>query len=472
MLSLGLLVLANQAIDVPVPEPLLGMSIDPSFAAMFDANRETGFRTEINPAVITISFERPREARGFRLIVGSKVDYLIEAGESTADLDRNSGTQRELAKGSTSEMGEVVMRLDDPSAASIYRLTVRNPKGKAPVDIAEWQFVRFAEPTSLRIASLPARRIDKPSERIPTGGIARMRAWAQADGAEVDVTDRVRWSATEFTEWPDEKFAWQAARFLEGERKGGFTATLSDLRTTADMIIESFPRANRRPDVDVLYIERTPRIPFNAKDKGNGPGWPKTGETIVWKAHVRAHGRGLTEAQFSWWVDGKEVRRGKLTLASDFDAELDMPLKWKPEGQKVEFFIRAPEWDSNPGNNKRSIMTNSLAVGFWIEEKLWHHWHDTQFKVNAQNEGFEDWAQSLIEQANPTWRLDKVVIVPSGALPLGGGSPDSDPDPRDDTLDIVRGFGLDPDGQIPQRWMLGTSDQALIEELRRIKPRR
>lgn len=466
---LSSIIALQAAVLVPVPEPV-GSEISAtatssdigSTAAIFDDNPETLYRTaNINPAVVTIRFKLPRESKGFRLIFLDRNEYSIEAGDSERDLDLNSGSRKEIARGVTGDDGRAEVRLVQPVKASVYRLTVKRVKGDAYVHIYDWQFVRWAAATSLRTEMTPARPEWKPSKVIPAGGVVRMRAWAGAEGSETEVTDKVMWEAKEFKPWPGAKNAFEGSRFLEGTREAAITARLGPLSAERKFTLEAFPRLNERTDVDALYIERTPRAAYDARDKGNGPGWPKTGETVVWQARVRAHNRGVTEMPYSWWVDGKEVRKGTITLAANNDAAAELPLKWTPRRQQIEFLLKAPDWDANPNNNKLKTWTDALSVGFWVEEKLWNYWLDNAQRQNPRNESFENWAQFMIELWNEMmekagitdrWRLDKVEIVPSGALPLSGGLSSNNPDSRDKTVDIAWGFPVEPEGKISDYW--------------------
>lgn len=473
--ALAFFPLFQQSIEVAVPErldSLIGKGVTvqapPSEAGaienIFDARPDTLFRTaSVNPAVVTVTFDAPREAKAFRLFTFDKCRYLVEAADSPASIDAKSDGYRELAKGTSNAGGEALIRLESPVVARTFRLTVRRLQGDNRVHIYDWQFVHFAPATALKVDMLAP-----PSKTVPAGSVVRMRAWATADGADVDVTDKAKWEGKEFHSWEHEKYAWEASRFLEGSREGEITAILGDLKASRAFTIESYPRTNGREDVDVLYIERTPRR-----------GQAKPGSRVVWKAHVRCHSRGVTDMPFSWWVDGKEVRKGTLTIAGGYDAEVELPLKGDAS-QTLEFFVRPPEWDANPNNNKLKTRTDTLGLGVWVEEKLWHYWHDNQYLLNPRNESFEDWVQYQVELANgesatpgdpPSmrkWRLDRVEIVPSMALPLARGSAEREPDRDDRSLDLQWGFGLDRDGIIPERWFsnkAGASSFMRFEEL-------
>jgi hypothetical protein len=85
--------------------------------------------------------------------------------------------------------------------------------------------------------------------------------------------------------------------------------------------------------------------------------------------------------------------------------------------------------------------------------------HQNQYKLNDGANGFEDWGQRMVrrwntmfEQAVYPWAtngmldrlaLDKVVVVPDGALPLKGGLAGNNPD-TDNTVDVMWGYPWNP----------------------------
>src|SRR5204863_8995744 len=102
------------------------------------------------------------------------------------------------------------------------------------------------------------------------------------------------------------------------------------------------------------------------------------------------------------------------------------------------------------------------AVGFWVEESFYRFMRDHQQELpGIGSASFEDWGQRHIRKFNEMaalavypetphgvldrWRLQKVVIVPDGTLPIvpvdpkdGNGS--SHPNDGDRTIDLSWGF--------------------------------
>jgi hypothetical protein len=463
---------------------------------IFDGDPSTLYRTpSINPAEITVVFNEPREVPAFRLLLRFKSRYTILAAPSEAELATAPTLKHE---GQTNAQGEALLDFQrlfgKPLRASAFRLHVHRIEGDDYVHIEDWQFARLVPAERIEVEMIPARPEWKPFSKIPARGVVRMRAAATAEGARQDVTDSARWIAEGFERWPEGgPHAWRARH---GVTRGVLQAAAANLSGSKEFEIVPWSRENLRPDVNVLFIEKTPRRNYDAPDAGNGPGWPANGQEIVWRAHVQSHNREARDLRWEATVDGKLWSSGTIDrIPKDGIVQVPIPMRWQQARQELEFKVDAPAWDSNPHNNGRRIHTDALTVGFWIEDRLWQYWHDLQHRQNPRNETFEDWSQHMIDLWNgmmekavypgltpngnsDRWRLDRVIIVPSGALPLNGGLPSNNPDSRDRTVDIAWGFAMDPDATVSKYWELRPdekdawttdaaflTDRALIHEL-------
>jgi hypothetical protein len=469
-----------------------------SLRDVLDGDPRTLYRTPaINPAQVTVEFEEPRDVPGFRLMLRFKSRYRLSAASTVESLERAPEWAYE---GETDDRGEAIVPLETllgkPLRARAFRLEVNRLVGDDYVHIEDWQFARLVPATGLRIGTLPARPEYAESTIVPSGGVVRLRAFALGAGVEQDVTERVAWTTEGLSRWPEGGAeAWIAGRV---ERPETAIARVSVASLTAEraFAIEPWSRSNTRADLDVLFLEKTPRRNYDAPDRGNGPGWPADGEEIVWLAHVRSHHREARNVRWEAFLDGAPLGDGVIErIPSGGVVQIPLPVRWRQERSRLEFRILPPEWDANPNNNAVAVHTDALGVGFWIEEKLWDHWHDHQHRQNELNESFENWSQFMIGQWNEMmeravhpeitpigltdrWRLDRVVVVPSGSLPLFGALPSNNPDTRDKTVDIAWGFNLEPDGVVSEYWSLRPeytdpwkngaaflSDHALIHEL-------
>jgi hypothetical protein len=135
-------------------------------------------------------------------------------------------------------------------------------------------------------------------------------------------------------------------------------------------------------------------------------------------------------------------------------------------------------------NDRLSITTSALSLGFWVEQGAYDFFRDHQWAY-CRNIGcgdpdsLEDWLQRQVRAWNevlstPTnpdvapagiadrVRLDRVIVVPDGALPLHGALATNSPDTSDHSVDLewgmparaVAGYRLDRDGPFNLEWSL------------------
>lgn len=488
MLSALIAVAGYQALLIPLPDPV-SKEIESGRARIvrstdhdlgnpkdaFDGNPESLMRTpSINPAEIVIEFDQPKRAENFRLLLLALSVYRIDAADTLVDLDAKTGTYVDLTgERRTDSEGHAIVSLPKPHSAKLYRLWTRRIEGDDYVHVYEWQFARMAPATSIRVEMVPGRPEWKPFQTIASGGVVRMKAWASNGHGEIDVTDRAKWSGTGFRRWrPGVGNAWQAKRVDSGTQEGSISASVGGLSGKRTFSIEGYPKTNKRTDVDVLFVEKTPRRDYDAKDLGNGPGWPAEGSPVTWVAHIQSHNREVRGLKYRWVVDGAKSSEGVIDrVGANGRATAKFRLPWKQAGQNVVFAIDAPAWDANGGNNSRAFRTNALSLGMWVDQKLWDHWHDHQHLQNPANETFGDWGNFMVDVWNGLFseakhpgitpngisdriRLDRVIVVPTHALPLNGGLTSNNPDTRDKTVDLAWGFTTDPDAKISDYWKL------------------
>ncbi len=481
----------TQFILIPIPESILpeieaGRARisatrhdlgDPKY--VFDGRDDTVWRTpSINPAEIVIELEQPKEAKGFRVKLLDANEYRIEAADSLVDLRNQAGSYRDVTGLQVcTDAGEGYVAVEPPVRAKVWRLWVKRTKGDDYVHVYEWQFATMAPAEGVRIEMIPARPEWKPSDVVPDGGVVRMRAYAFLGGASVEVTSRGRWETEGFVAWP--AGGENAFRAVAAE-KATLRFVAGNLTAEKSFDIKEIPSTNVRPDIDLLFIERLPKISFDASDVGNGPGWPAEGSSARWVAHIRARNNPPALIPYEWRVDGEIVERGTVTIARPNDYNVWIERPWKQAGETITLTLTPPDWDSNPHNNARTIRTNAISLGFWVEEGLANHWLSHQHKQNEKNESFEDWAQFMVELWNEMmekavhpgispngltdrFRLDRVWVVPSGSLPLNGGLPSNNPDSSDKSVDLAWGFCVDPNATVSEYWRLRDHPRSVYE---------
>ncbi len=208
-------------------------------------------------------------------------------------------------------------------------------------------------------------------------------------------------------------------------------------------------------DLNVTFIERTPRYDYDAA-KNN----PDPGETVRFYGHIRNWGSDtVASADYRWQIDGATVLDGTLlNIAAGEERVVQLTWTWQ-EGDHTVGLTADPDNDLaefSELNNSVVDRTNGLIVGLWVEQSVYDYFHTYQWRLRVGANSWEDWAQRQIRRWNElcedaVWpispdgvldrfRLDKIVVVPDGALPLNGGLPTNHPDTSDHTVDLMWGF--------------------------------
>ncbi|HEY3266194.1 MAG TPA: hypothetical protein VGM37_04660 [Armatimonadota bacterium] len=212
-------------------------------------------------------------------------------------------------------------------------------------------------------------------------------------------------------------------------------------------------------DLDVMYIERTPRLNFDPSSPTGG--WPAPGQDVQWVAHLHNWGtQDVASVDYQWSFDGAVVGSGSISAwKAGADATVAWPWKWEQARHSLTFQLDpagAITGQASRPNDALTVDTDALAFGAWVEAGLAAYFHDNQKVYNDGANSFEDWLQRNMrlwtkinrDAVYPTApngivdrvRLDQVIHVPNGALPLAGGLATNDPDFRDKTVDLMWGF--------------------------------
>ncbi|MDD1653016.1 MAG: hypothetical protein LUQ64_00570 [Methanomicrobiales archaeon] len=214
-------------------------------------------------------------------------------------------------------------------------------------------------------------------------------------------------------------------------------------------------------DIDVTHISQGPRYNFDAA-KNN----PAAGDRVTFTARIRNRGTSETGSfSYQWYVDGAVVSSGRAqTIAWGRDTMINYTWTWQAGDHDISFFADPANVFSEKSeqNNLRTIRTTGLRVGFWVEQSVYRYFNDhqlaftQQYGIADEANSWEDWAQRQIDLANrlmgeavspsspngilDRWRLDQVIVVADGTLPLAGGLATNQPDTRDRTVDLMWGF--------------------------------
>lgn len=225
-----------------------------------------------------------------------------------------------------------------------------------------------------------------------------------------------------------------------------------------------------RVDLDVTFLRKVPERAFDAAPRPprrfrRRSRAPRRARFVVWRAYVRNRGTLASgRYRYRWLVDGRVVKEGTArSIDPNGEGRVALLLRQRsPARIRLEVDPNQAIGEVSEGNNAREVLSNALSVGLWVERSFRdyfdRHQHEYQatFGIDDGANSFEDWAQRQIARWNRMLeeavfpsapnggldriRLQKVVVVDDGALPLSGGVPTNHPDLSDKTVDMQWGF--------------------------------
>jgi hypothetical protein len=425
----------------------------------FDPNRSTeivGLAMSAGPAYWQVTLDRPRSLDAVDLSFGDGGPYqwTLAGAQSSADLQSRQGTYRLLVPARSTEADDqVVFPTSDPvPPLRVYRLEAKPIAGAGEVRLSA---LALWTPQELKRVD-----IDAMIPRVGVGSRLPLKAIGHFDlGARQNLTPDVTWEVT-----PSDAGKIDSLVRLEGKAAGRATVTalFKETRSTP-LSVEVV--ADAKPDWSVTYIERGPRVPIE------GPA-PKIGQKVVWFAHVKNYGAAdAPQMAAEWRVDGKKLVGTTVAKLDRFQqTDVMLPLVWDGKRHHVELVVDPQNLtaEESEKNNALSVATDSLAVGMWVEESVVRYFHQKQRDLGVGSNGWEDWAQRQVASWNqfqsqtagffqPTadagvrWRIDRLLIVGDGLLPMAGGSPELDPDRRERSVHLMLGFPAGDPARSPYR---------------------
>lgn len=225
--------------------------------------------------------------------------------------------------------------------------------------------------------------------------------------------------------------------------------------------VNEAPVINFGDDLTIGYISRLPKIDYVwGEEVSRTDGWPKVGQIVTWRAHLKNWMmRDLKAVKYQWYLDGAAMVLDSIDLPAGKEVTVDYPWTWTFDRHVIKFVIdpknEIPEEEEK--NNQLSIFTDAIAVGFYVEQSVYEYFRRYQRELRVHSNCWEDWAQRQVSRWNQMFaaaiypespngvldriRIDEIVVVPDGALPLAGGSyPTNMPNLNDRTVDLQWGF--------------------------------
>jgi len=153
-------------------------------------------------------------------------------------------------------------------------------------------------------------------------------------------------------------------------------------------------------DFDVTYIERTPRYNYDATKNDPAPG-----DLVTFTGHIRNWGDTAGAAVgYRWQLDGVTVATGTL---ANFAAGQERTVTWQWNWQTGSHYTKlttdpASQFaEISEQNNERTDRTDSLIVGFWVEQSVYTYFQQHQRELpGIGSNSWDDWAQRQIAKWN------------------------------------------------------------------------
>ena len=174
-----------------------------------------------------------------------------------------------------------------------------------------------------------------------------------------------------------------------------------------ELVEVTYPSGSETEDVDVTYIERTPRYNYDATKNQ-----PEVGDLVTFTAHVRNRGASdLNDVECKWYIDGAEVSTVDLDIplsseAFQWSSLISQPKgvtttldwTWEAGDHDIEFVADTNDAiaETSEENNSVTVMNGSKLVAFAVHESVVNMFDDEQKNIGIYSNSWEDWAQRQI----------------------------------------------------------------------------
>ena len=244
----------------------------------------------------------------------------------------------------------------------------------------------------------------------------------------------------------------------------------------------SLKKGARCADLDVTYIERTPRyfryamdyrlrpgdpwrIPRLCQGTENNKHWPDQGETVTYTAHMINKGIMVSSPfRFEWRVNGMVVAQGTShPLHPGTERTFDFSTTFPASPQTIEFRVEprgSTRKEAFTSNNQLAIGSHDLTISIWVEQGLYDVFNRELNLLGTHS--FEDWIQAQFAWMNQRFdlsrypvapqgildrvRIDKMVVAPDLDADFSNPPPDCSPFPADPGGFLIDGGWLFRDG--------------------------
>ncbi|UCG16286.1 MAG: hypothetical protein JSV19_13430 [Phycisphaerales bacterium] len=208
-------------------------------------------------------------------------------------------------------------------------------------------------------------------------------------------------------------------------------------------------------DLNVTLIERTPRYDYDAVKN-----YPDPGDVVTFHGHVINWGSSsLPSVAYRWQIDGSTVETGTMSgMAAGEERVITRTWTWESGAHTVKLTVDPDNLISEASevNNEIEDRVDAIMAGFWVEQSVYDYFHQYQRYLGIGSNSWQDWIQRQMAKQNELYetaiwpnspqgvltrvRIDKIVVVADGALPLSGGLPSNNPSRYDKEVDLMWGF--------------------------------
>ncbi|MBP9902235.1 MAG: Ig-like domain-containing protein [Verrucomicrobia bacterium] len=436
-----------------------------STAPLFDQNWDSLFQAATNnPADVIIEFSGATSVGAARARFGDTThEWSLAAANSLADLTAGMGSFTNLCGPLTVTNGEVAWREWNatPVTRRYFRFRVARPSG-SPVEIRELELQRPKPVHTIVIGgdsvAVNHLEITPVNPTVLSGGTLALFAEASLSlgPQRYNVSTQAVWSSSAAAVATVGATGLVSALSVGEARIGSVFDALSATTRVAVVTVTA-----QDDDVAVGWIQRLPSLPYTwGSTNATRQGWPAAGAPVTWRAQVKNwYPFVRTNVGYRWLVNGAVAASGTTDLAPRAWTGVDLARPWSFTRETLRFEVDPenvlPEFSET--NNTVSTWTDAITVGFWVEQTVYDYFHQHQHELGDGANGWEDWAQRQVARWNAMFaaavdpidapqgvldriRIDKITLLPDGALPLAGGIAGNNPDNNDRTVDLVWGF--------------------------------
>jgi len=166
-------------------------------------------------------------------------------------------------------------------------------------------------------------------------------------------------------------------------------------------------------DLDVTYIERTPRyerycviyeegVPLLCPGTQQKKRWPHVGEAVMYTAHLMNKGDASSPSfSYRWLVDGVEQMEAMAeNLAPGAEATFSLIRRFPEDPEQIQFVVASQGVPSEErtGNNTLTAGSHDLTFAIFVERGLYDLFNRIQNLVGTRS--FEDWIQAHFAKMN------------------------------------------------------------------------